>query len=220
MVSSPALSLVTKVPQRRVFGGVWSTSSPGWGSSPRRRWIRVGRILSPVLSTNHPQQQVAICGRYPSACPRLQRLGFLREADGGSVGGLPADTPQYGFLRSKTEPAPASGQQVTTSYVYDRLGRGVGLKRTGDADWTCTVFDTRGRDISVTYPATATTAARTVTSSFTSNATIGGTLGADPLTSWTEDEVGRITVVTDLLGSVVSYRDVWGTVTTISYDLQ
>ena len=40
----------------------------------------------------------------------------------------------------------------------------------------------------------------------------------DPLTSAVADSAGTVTTVVDLLGRPIKYTDVWGTVTTTSYD--
>jgi RHS repeat-associated protein len=135
-----------------------------------------------------------------------------QEQLGSAICGLPATTPQSGFLKSSTGPTPAVGSAITTQYAYDLLGRTVGTKRSGDADWSCVSFDARGRTVSSVYSAYAGTAARTVTANFA--------VGGDPLTTSVSDPAGTITTVTDLLGRNVSYTDVWGTVTTPSYEAQ
>lgn len=131
---------------------------------------------------------------------------------------VPAGTNQAGLLKSSTEPTPAVGTAVTTFFVYDRWGRTAGTKRSGDSGWTCSTFDGRGRTTSVSYPASGSIAARTVTYAYAS-------AGGDPLTSRVSDPSvtgspngGTITTVVDLLGRVTSYTDVWGIATTTSYD--
>lgn len=146
--------------------------------------------------------------------------GYASQVSGGAVVcGLPASTPQYGQLMSSTGAVPASGPAIVTNYVYDLMGRVVGTKRTGDTDWSCTNYDARGRVIQQTDAATTTTSARTATFGFTD-------ASGDPLTSWTQDDAvpnsptnGRITSVTDLLGRVVTYTDVWQTVTHNTYNI-
>lgn len=133
----------------------------------------------------------------------------------GKVCGLPGNTPQYGALKQVTQPAPATGDRVVTRYVYDLLGRTVGTNRTGDdGKWICTSYDGRSRTTEVDYPAYGASPARIATFSYTHD----GTLTGDPLTSWAEDEAGRITTVTDLLGRVVKYTDVWGVQATSNYN--
>ncbi|MBD8103767.1 MULTISPECIES: PA14 domain-containing protein [Plantibacter] len=139
----------------------------------------------------------------------------LQQAHGGSVCGLPASTPQYGFLKSTAEATNSTNSKLTTQYVYDLFGRGVGSKRTGDTAWTCTTFDARGRTATLDYPANATSPARTVTSAYTAD----GSATASPLTTWTQDASGRVTTTTDLSGNVTQYVDVWGTVATAQYDI-
>jgi YD repeat-containing protein len=87
-------------------------------------------------------------------------------------------------------------------------GRTVGTKRTGDAEWTCTSRDARGRTIAVEYPD------RTAEFTYTGD----GTPTGDPLVSAARDGVGTVATVTDLLGRVVSTTDVWGVVTTTGYN--
>jgi RHS repeat-associated protein len=125
----------------------------------------------------------------------------------------PIGTRQNGFLRSTTAPAPVTGSAITTEYVYDNLGRTVGVKR-GTEGWTCTSFDARSRATTVNYPAYGGTAARTVTTKYTST----GTAAGDPLTQSVADAAGTITTTSDLLGRTKTYTDVWGTVTTPKYE--
>jgi RHS repeat-associated protein len=135
-----------------------------------------------------------------------------KEQLGSTVCGLPATTPQSGFLKSSTGADPATGTAVTTEFVYDVLGRTVGTRRSGGEDWTCNTFDARGRTTSAVYAAYGGTAARTVTYDYA--------VGGDPLTGSVSDSAGTITTTIDLLGRTVSYTDVWGTVTTPSYEAQ
>ncbi|MGV8973486.1 MAG: PA14 domain-containing protein [Rhodoglobus sp.] len=128
-----------------------------------------------------------------------------------------AGTSQAGMLRTSTDPTPATGPAVVTTFIYDHRGRAAGSKQTGDTTWTCTTYDTRGRAVATTYPAFGTTPARTVTTSY---ATAG-----DPLTTSVTDASvtgsptgGKMTTVADLLGRTVTYTDVWGVKTTTTYD--
>jgi len=129
--------------------------------------------------------------------------------------GVPASTPQFGFLKKSTGPTPAVGSAIVTQYVYDLMGRAVGSKRSGDPGWTCATLDLRGRTTSTSYPAYSGSPARTATFAWTGDNTAAG----DPLTTWAEDPTGRVTTKTNLLGQAVSYTDVWGTVTTADYNL-
>jgi len=129
--------------------------------------------------------------------------------------GVPAGTHEYGFLKKVTTPAPDIGPAIVTQYVYDLLGRLAGTIRTGDSDWTCAYFDTRGRISSQTFPDTT---LRTVTYGYTAD----GTATGDPLTTWVADSAipgaPKATTVSDLLGRTFSSTDVWGTKTTPTYD--
>jgi large repetitive protein len=129
--------------------------------------------------------------------------------------GLPVGTRQNGFLKSTTTAAPAS---ILTEFVYDVLGRTVGSKKSGDGAWSCVTFDARSRAVSATSPANASAPARTATTWYTSD----GTLTGNPLTMSTWDDTAglpsHIITTIDLLGRTKTYTDVWGTVTTPTYE--
>jgi large repetitive protein len=129
---------------------------------------------------------------------------------GSVICGLPASTPQSGFLKSSTSPAAATGGAVVTEYVYDVFGRTVGTKRSGDTTWSCVTYDARGRVTQSVLSEFGAAAARTVTSSFA--------VGGNPLVTSTGDSVGTLTSTIDLLGRAVSSTDVWGTVTAPTYE--
>ena len=128
-----------------------------------------------------------------------------------AVCGLPLSTPQSGMLKSSTAPAPATGSAIVSQFIYDLLGRTVATKETGDSDWSCVTYDARSRPLSTTTAAVGTAVARTVVS----NLAVGG----DPLTTSVTDPAGTITTVSDLLGRQTKYTDVWGTVTTNTYNV-
>ena len=129
---------------------------------------------------------------------------------GTAICGLPASTPQSGFLKSSTSPTPATGGAVVTEYVYDLFGRTVGTKRSGDTTWSCVTYDARGRVTQSVLSAFGSAASRTVTSSYA--------VGGNPLVTSTGDSVGTLTSTVDLLGRAVSSTDVWGTVTAPTYE--
>jgi len=136
----------------------------------------------------------------------------------GKVCGVDASTPQYGATKTSTGAKPASGDAIVTSFVYDVMGRAVGSKRSGDADWSCTSYDARGRSTSSTTAAFGSVAARTEKTDYA--------VGGDPLAGAVSDGAvtgstsgGTVTTVANLLGQAVKYTDVWGTVTTMSYDV-
>ncbi|WP_159806709.1 PA14 domain-containing protein [Cellulomonas citrea] len=132
------------------------------------------------------------------------------EGLGAATCAVPAGTSQAGLLKTSTDPAPAQGAAVSTSYVYDRWGRVAGTKKTGDSDWSCTTYDGRGRVTQSTAAAANGAPARTVTNTFA--------VGGNPLVSSVSDPVGTIQTSVDLLGRTVAYTDVKGTTTTTSYD--
>src|SRR5690606_1863546 len=123
---------------------------------------------------------------------------------GAAVCGLPATMVQYGWLKSITGPTPASGSAVTTEYAYDVLGRTVGTKTTGDPAWSCVTYDARSR-VAETAIAKGSGDERIVTPDYL--------VGGNPLVTSVTDPAGTITTTVDLLGRVVAYEDVWGTVT-------
>ena len=118
-------------------------------------------------------------------------------------------------MRSTTSAKPATGDAITTSFLYDLLGRTAATKQSGDDDWSCTFYDARGRTVKAT------------TSAFNGQpgSTESTTFSSDGLTTVASDDsiVGsptgsKITTTTDLLGNETKYIDVWGTSTTTAYD--
>jgi RHS repeat-associated protein len=143
---------------------------------------------------------------------------------GSVICNLPATTPQHGFLKSITTPTSGASTSVTTEYVYDLFGRTVGTKRTGDASWSCVTFDGRGRPGTATQSAFGVdTAGFTATTKYTSTGLPSGnplisSIGDNRLDALGADLLGDITTEIDLLGRTKSYTDVWGTVTTPTYN--
>jgi RHS repeat-associated protein len=134
---------------------------------------------------------------------------------------------QFGMLAKTVAPTNSSGTAIETDYAYDILGRIVAAQSTGDATWTCTTYESRGRTAKIVYSATKASVggpfgapSRTVTYNYTSTS-------GDPLTTSVEDDTiiagavngdDVITRTADLDGRVSSYTDVWGTVTKSEYD--
>ncbi|WP_166784776.1 PA14 domain-containing protein [Cryobacterium sp. TMT2-14] len=133
-----------------------------------------------------------------------------------AICGVPASALQYGALKQTTSAPSADGSRITTQFVYDLLGRATGTKRSGDPAWTCATYDARGRLASTVLPDYNGVAGRTVTNNY---AAANGDLTADPLTSTVTDPAGTITATIDLLGRVLRSTDVWGVVTTATYNL-
>ena len=118
-------------------------------------------------------------------------------------------------LKSTTGATPAAGVALLSQFVYDAAGRVVGSSLAGD--WTCTAYDARGRVTTVAVPAYGGQPAHTFTNDYA--------LGTNPLVATTSDTVTvptpattTMTTTIDLLGRVVSYKDVWAKTTTSTYD--
>lgn len=131
--------------------------------------------------------------------------------------GIPAGTRQYGLTKSVTGPTPSMGSAVTTEYAYDVWGRTVGTKMSGDTNWSCVTYDSRGRVTQAVANGVANMATKTVTTAYTPQA--GGLKAvASGVTVSGSPNGSTITTTTDLLGRVTSYTDVWNTVTTPTYE--
>lgn len=134
---------------------------------------------------------------------------------------------QGGQIKIKTETDPdGAGTQTgrTTETVYDDAGKVVATRLNSDP-WTCTVYDTRERTISVAIPsmtlntitpatggvgATSTKASRTVTTNYA--------VGGNPLVVAITDNFGTISTTSDLLGRTISYTDIYSDTSTTIYD--
>ncbi|RLP76361.1 hypothetical protein D9V32_05685 [Mycetocola tolaasinivorans] len=186
-------------------GGLSLTTTTGFEATGAGYQRRTLKTLPAATAANKPASTSGATFSY------FGPLETLSQAYGGAVCGAAASTAQFGALKSSTGPTPAVGSAVVTQYAYDLFGRTVGTKRSGDAGWSCTNYDARGRVATVQYPAYADAPARTVKNTYAAD--------GNPLKSWSEDSIGRITTTTDLLGRVLSYVDVWGTTTTTEYNL-
>ncbi|MFT4212630.1 MAG: PA14 domain-containing protein [Microbacterium sp.] len=130
--------------------------------------------------------------------------------------GVPSGTRQYGMLKSVTGPTPATGSAVTTTYLYDVMGRVVGTKVTGDTSWSCTTYDARGRVTKQVIRGATSADTRTITTTYT--ATSAGMTVATKGPAISGSSSSTITTKTDFLGRVVTYTDTSGTVTTPTYE--
>jgi RHS repeat-associated protein len=130
-------------------------------------------------------------------------------ADGTTIAG---GVNQAGLPKTITAPTGANGTAVTTTTVYDLLGRPIASRYGTDSIWSCTAFDARGRVTKTTIPANATNSARTVRTYFWDT--------YSPDTTYRVDSVGSIITVNDYLGRPVGYTDTLGAAytTTTVYD--
>lgn len=135
--------------------------------------------------------------------------GITETADNPCPGGA-TNVNQAGALKTDTAADPdGAGAQtpIVREFRYDRAGRVVAQRVVGDAAWTCTAYDNRGRVTSKTD-----SSGKTQTFAYSQ---------ADRVTETVTDSDGvtRTTVsVTDWLGRALSYTDEWGTVSRKVYD--
>ncbi|WP_203908082.1 PA14 domain-containing protein [Rhizocola hellebori] len=129
---------------------------------------------------------------------------------------------QGGMAKLSTDADPDGGgilTPVVREFVYDVSGR-ILASRVGSEQWTCVIYDARGRATETRYPAFGGQPARTVTTAYAVDPDgAAGPKGPSPLIQAVTDTAGTITSETDLLGQAISYRDVFGNVTTSGYDI-
>ena len=189
-------------------GGLALTTSTTFEQPGASGWLRrLTRTLPAGAAAGAPSTAKTTSAYY----------GDLESAP--AVCGIPSGTRQFGLLKSTTGPTPAGGGAITTEYAYDAWGRTVATKTSGDIDWSCTGYDARGKVISTKTVGPSGVATISSTTTETTRVVGGGytfvTSGV-PVAGSPNDST--ITTVTDLLGRTVSYTDVWGTVTTPTYD--
>lgn len=138
-----------------------------------------------------------------------------------AVCGVTAGTAQGGMAKRTTGPDPdGPGPHLAQveEFVYDAIGRRVG-RRAGDtstiagAGWQCSNYDARGRLSSQTWPAHGAAPARTVAYSYA--------VGGNPLVNTVSDNTWAaktISATVDQLGRTVSYTDIFGQITTTTFD--
>jgi len=125
-------------------------------------------------------------------------------------------TLQYGMPNTVTGPTNSDLTAKVTSFVYDLLGRVVGTESTGDSSWTCTSYDSAGRIATIKYPGYSGGNPRTVTYDYHDGLTTS-VRDDTPIPGSPSGDV--VTTTANLLGQTASSTDVWGTVTTPSYNL-
>jgi RHS repeat-associated protein len=178
-----------------------------------------GLALTTTTSYEDPTQGGWL-RRTTTTMPAANQISYsYYSGTGGPVAaacGVTSGTIQGGQLEQQTYPSPGGGgQPLVKQFIYDAAGRQVGTRVGTPADissqpWQCVSYDTRGRIASQTWPAANGAPARTVTHSYA--------VGGNPLVSSVSDASGTITSTVDLLGRPVSYTDVWGLITLISYN--
>ncbi|WP_449407469.1 PA14 domain-containing protein [Microbacterium maritypicum] len=158
-----------------------------------------------------------VAGAPASAQTTSTYYGDLENAP--AVCGIPAGTKQAGMVKSTTGPTPASGSAITTQFAYDAWGRTVGTKSSADADWSCVTYDARGKVASSTVVGPTGVASISSATSESVRVVGGGyTFATTGVAVTGSPNDSTITTTTDMLGRTVSYTDVWGTVTTPTYD--
>ena len=137
--------------------------------------------------------------------------GDTETADNPCTTGTTETINQRGAPKTRTDAdpdGPGGTPPITHTTVYN--DDGLPIAAATNNDWTCTTYDTQGRPTQVDHPAYGGASARTVTYNWA--------VGSNPLLSSVSDPAGTITTMVDLLGRVVEYQDVWGTLTQITYD--
>lgn len=186
-------------------GGLKLTTKTAYESPGSTGWLRRTSRTLPTGSADPSILGTATTSTY---------YGDLETAP--AVCGIPAGTRQFGALKSQKSAAPANGSPVVTEFAYDLWGRTVAARVNGEA-WSCITMDARGRVTKSVVSGPAGTEPITTTTSYTVVAagikvTVSdGRVAGSPNGS-------TITSVTDLLGRLVSYTDVWNVVTTPSYE--
>jgi RHS repeat-associated protein len=180
-----------------------TTQNPGSGLAATATYDALGR----VATTAQPDLATTTRDYYGPTDPVL--------ANGcGVTSGI-----QTGALRSVTGPDPATGAAARrTEYVYDAAGRTRGSQVVGGGGWACTTYDDRGRVTTQSFPAWDSDGAGPLPGSAARTVTYNYAMGANPLVASVSDPVGTVTSTVDLLGRTVAYSDVWGQVTTSTYD--
>ena len=146
-------------------------------------------------------------GAGPGSAASGTDYGWWGETETSPTGVCPASggVNQAGALKSLTLPASAGGARRAESYVYDWAGRVVEATVAGST--TCTIYDSRGRPLTVAYPAHTNTnvtppmteLARTVTYDYA----VGGS------STLRNDGDPRVSSVTDAQGAIITRWTFW-----------
>jgi RHS repeat-associated protein len=226
------LATSTTVDDSSTVGSVTSlTTATGYGSAPWTGAVSTSTVdpggLALTTSSGYEAATTAANSwlrrtsrTMPSGGSAVTQSAYYTDNEtlGAATCGVSTSVKQYGFLKSTATPSPPVGSSIVTQYVYDVLGRIAGTKRSGDFDWTCVTYDSRGRVQSTSYPSYGSEPAHIVTTDFA--------VGGDPLVTSVTDSAltsstttaGVVSSRVDLLGRAVQSTDVWGTTTTPTYD--
>ncbi len=158
----------------------------------------VGTNYFRVMNTTMPKGGVTTNTYYGNTSTAVDPCGTL-----GSIN-------QGGALRYKEDPDPdGAGSQtaIKREYVYDAAGRVIASRVVGDANWSCTIYDGRGRATSQTD-----SAGKTSTFDYSDPTKV-----VTAYSDW--GNTARFTTAeSNLAGQAVKYTDEHGTVTRTTYD--
>ncbi len=189
-----AVKVETQDPDGLALGATTAWESPGVSGGvvvrPKSRFLPAADPADASMGTQYAYYGIGETRANP--CP---------------AGGSPI---QGGQVRNVTTPDPDGAGPLAarvSDVVYDAMGRVLASKAsTADANWTCATYDSRGRELSATFPDARLTS-------------FDWAVGGNPLVTKVSDSVGGdVTTTVDLLGRVVSYTDSWGDITSSTYD--
>ncbi|MEA3075860.1 MAG: hypothetical protein QOF60_768, partial [Actinomycetota bacterium] len=186
----------------------WPAAGSGWGSFTGT--IDEVAVYPTALSPT------AVQAHYQASSSRARATTYsyygATEAPSSAAGACAGTTSvnQAGAPKTSTSPDPdgaGSQQPIAREYRYDAAGRALASRVVGDAAWTCTEYDGRGRVTRITL-------ADGKSSTFAY-----GTPGQVTNTFSDSDGITRVTVAkTDWIGRPVAYTDEQGTLTETDYD--
>ena len=189
-------------------GGLNLTTATDYEQPGAAGWLRRTMRALPAIT--------AVSG---GSTNRTQTAYYGDLETGPTACGL-TEVKQFGMTKSTTSPAPASGSPVVTEYLYDVMGRTVGVKTSGDTGWSCAAYDNRGRATTQTTAGASGAPTLTTTTTYTIPTTPGAQVAVSDGAVPGSPNGSTITTRTDLLGRETRYEDVWATVTIPTYHPQ
>lgn len=121
---------------------------------------------------------------------------------------------QAGMPKGRTDPDPDGSGPLTgqkNEVVYNQSGQVV-ASRNNSEPFTCITYDNRGRITKTVTPASGNRPGMTSTTNYA--------VDGNPLKIATSDVNGSVTTEIDLLGRTTKYTDVYGKMTSFTYDTQ